>query len=216
MAENQVSIIPNLEAICREAAGIHLSCKLAHSHKDGVAKAICEDLTDISIELDNDDANEVIGFFAKELKGNDDDPAPLLCNLLAVFLLASARQQRANVKEMPAAMSREKRKRRVKFMPPPARLLIFNLAGKSVEDIDYYDDCAYLIKKGFSFPATSVHLVPLMQQMDWMKENLSKTNEELQKAWNDLRASANPPRWVRMLEQELQQKSQNKSTPPAV
>ena len=95
---------------------------------------ICEDLTDISIELDNDDANQVIDDFVQHIKGHD-DPAPLLCNLLAVFLLASARQQRANVKEMPAAMSREKRKRRVKFVPPPARLLIFNLKGKAIPDV---------------------------------------------------------------------------------
>lgn len=101
MAENQVSIIPNLEAICREAAGIQMLCELTHAdgHKgDPTINDICEDLTDISIELDNDDANQVIDDFVQHIKGHD-DPAPLLCNLLAVFLLASARQQRANVKE---------------------------------------------------------------------------------------------------------------------
>ncbi len=194
MAENQVSIIPNLEAICREAAGINLSCKLAHgTHRNDPAKDICEDLTDISIELDNDDANQVIDDFVQHIKGHD-DPAPLLCNLLAVFLLASARQQRANVKEGPAAMSREKRKRRVKFVPPPARLLIFNLAGKSVEDIDYYDDCAYLAKKGYS-PASRT-LVPCLQGLDWEEQNSFKNAEEKNKAFAALAASPNPPRWI--------------------
>ncbi|MGB0012585.1 MAG: hypothetical protein WBQ03_13330 [Candidatus Sulfotelmatobacter sp.] len=215
MAENQVSIIPNFEAICREAAGIKISCALAHGdgHRDDpTVNDICGDLTDISIELDNDDAMGVIDDFVQHIKGHD-DPAPLLCNLLAVFLLASARQQTANVKERPAAMSREKRKRRVKFVPPPAKILTFNLEGKAVEDIDFRDDCAYLAKKGFSFPASSAHLVPHMQQMDWMKENLSKTDEELQKAWNDLWASPNRPRWMDRMKAE--QESPNKPTPPA-
>ncbi len=98
-----------------------------------------------------------------------------------------------------------------KFALPPAKILIFNLKGKAIEDIDSRDDFAYLAKRGFTHVSTD--LVPNMRLADWAR---SKSSEEINKAFNALAASPNPPRWmVRLLKRPQQGTADNPTHPAA-
>jgi hypothetical protein len=184
-AEKQV--LSRLDEICRIANN-------ADNNSD-----VCDSNLEVAFGIDcNQDAMSVICKFCPDIarevalgtEGNW-DAADEVLNVISVFLVASAlaKPTKAKHKEKPEETAK-------KFTPPLAKLLIFNLEGKAVEDIDFRDDCAYLAKKGFHYPASAVDLVPHMQWTDWMKENSSKTDQELDKAFNALRSSPNHPRWV--------------------
>lgn len=175
MQAAETQVISRMEEICRIALRGH-----------------CDTNAEVVNELsDNEDAIKVLGQYfpdmvSKRSAGDYGEADEMFC-LISKFLVASAvaKRTKAKRKEKPTAK---------KFVPPPAKLLIFNLAGKAVEDIDYYDDCAYLAKKGFSLGSRM--MVPALQEIDWEKQNSFKSAEEREKAFAALAASPNPPRWM--------------------
>lgn len=165
--------------------------------------------------LNNPDGMEIVKWLMPDAEGRspgEEDLAAFLADFItAVRVLPTPKGKPTK------ATHKEKPKEAVKtFVPPPAKLLIFNLKGKAVEDIDSRDDWAYLAKKGFSSPCVGTDLVPHMQLTDWCASNNFKSEEERDKALNALWAFPNAPRWVvRLQNRWAKEDNPDKPTPPA-
>jgi hypothetical protein len=167
--------------------------------------------------LENPSGRGLVDWFVASAEGStleDYEVAYVLAQLITAARMPSTCKWRSLAEEKPAKEDAKK------FVPPPAKLLIFNLAGKAVEDIDFYDDVAYLVKKrGWYDPAIcDTKLVPGMQMLDWVLDwrarNVGKSEKEENSAFNALWISPNRPRWVDRLKKADQENS-TKPTPPA-
>jgi hypothetical protein len=145
--------------------------------------------------LDNPEAGKLVDWLA-----DGKDMAEQIASALASLITAA---------RMPLTKEKPAKEAAKKFVPPFAKVLLFNVEGKVV--VENAEDRAYLIEKGH--PTLDVKFASGMKFLDWEKEHSFKTEEERDKAFNALAASPNPPRW--MVEIFKGPTPQSQPTPPA-